>query len=77
MSHVCLEIKADWKKNYEKWLLESMLQVFDTTHIWVVAPPSETAFVLFFLLANMCNVQQSIGATLNMLFFLATSRVFG
>lgn len=76
MSHVCLEIKADWKKNDEKWLLESMLQVFDTTHSWVVAPPSETAFVFFFLLLT-CDVQQSIGATLNMLFFLATSRVFG
>lgn len=45
-----------------------MLQVFDTTHSWVVAPPSETAFV-FFPLANMCDVQQSIGANLNMLFF--------
>lgn len=48
MSLVCLEIKADWKKNDEKRLLESMLQVFDTTtYTWVVAPPSETAFVFF------------------------------
>lgn len=31
----------------EKWLLGSMLQVCDTAHSWVVAPPSETAFVFF------------------------------
>lgn len=45
-----------------------MLQVCDTTHSWVVAPPSETAFVFFFLLQT-CDVQQSIGATLNMRYF--------